>query len=420
VRAANALIVLYRERLDFVKAQQRVQTLASIFPGDSIYRQHALMLDFLLNGIPRQAVSLVGIDLGSVRYAEHRAILLLVAGETNAARRAVGMTNSSPSYAGAMVRYYLEPDSALRAALATALAGRAMQENVPDLADAWLVRAEDLLGQGVQTEIDWLKLRARVSLAKGDYGRARESASRVLALQAHDGEAMSLLAMTYMHLGRHDEALNLFTAAGDGDGLLAAALMRAREGEHGLAVRYAAALIKNAPLHGEAVRIQALSLEQLTMTNQALAALGAWHQAGGRDLSPLAVFARLEMALGRSQSALRLIDQTLAGIPTSRSAVKAGERGELAELFCLRGRILMGLGQFRPAEAAFAQAVSLGGLPEGKMVDLYLQHGDALLAIGRTARALSSWRRVQDLMPGEPRSRQRIKQHEPVTRQVLP
>lgn len=420
VRAANALVVLYRERLDFEKAERTLVGLAAAFPAEAVYRQHKILLDFMRHGIPRQTVSLAGLDLAAVRQPEHLAVLLLVSGDTNGARRIVGMTNDSPGYAGAMVQFFLAAEPGRRAGLAIALAGRAMQEGSALLAGSWLGQARSLLGNSAMSNMAWLRLQARVSLARGISGEAAGYASRLLEIQPRDGEAMGLLAAACVQLGRYDEALRLFMDAGDGDGLLAAALTRAREGQHELAVRYTRALLSRAPLHAEAVRIQALSLEHLKKTNEALDSLGGWYRKGGRDVSAVAVYARLEMARGRVQSALQLIDEALSRLPAQRSSVTRGDQGDLADLLLLRGRGLLTTGRPRQAEAAFARAAAMGGLSRERQIELSLWHGDALMAIGRSTSALAAWRRVQELQPGEARSLQRITAHERVTRRTVP
>jgi len=417
VRASNALLVLYRERLDFHRAGLMLDQLQKLFPDDVVYRQHRVILDFFRGGIPRQPVSLEGLEPESVKHPEQRAVLLLMSGDTNGARRAAGLENDSPGYAGAAVRFYLETAPVRRASLALALAGRAMQEGMPDLAGQWLAKGGAFLpGPERLTNADWLSLQARVALAKNEYARAAGYATRLVQSRPDDNEARSLLAAACVQLGRHDEAIRLFTAAGDGDGLVGAALTRARRGQPEVALRYSEALLRQAPLHGEAARLHALSLEQLARTNDALRALETWYGHGGREAATMAVYARLEISRGAGERALRLIDEAVSVGLGVRSGVPTVGRSERAELGLLRAQALCILARYQQAVAACNDVLALGGLQPGRQVELLLCQGQAFLATGRKRSALAAWRRVQVLVPGEQRSLRMLKEHEAVDR----
>ncbi|HPH02791.1 MAG TPA: tetratricopeptide repeat protein [Spirochaetota bacterium] len=415
VRASNALLVLYRERLDFRKVGLMLDQLQKLFPGDVVYRQHRVILDFLRDGIPRQPVSLEGLHPESVKQSEHLAVLLLVSGDTNGARRIAGLQDDSPGYVGAAVRFHLDPVPERRASLALALAGRAMQEGMTDLAEQWLTRGSTFLPVGESmTNADWLTLQARLALAQKEYVRAAEYATLLVRSRPADNEARSLLAAACVQLDRHEEAIRLFTAAGDGDGLVGAALTRARRGQPEVALRYTETLLRQAPLHGEAARLHALSLEQLSRTNDALRALETWYGHGGRDAATVAVYARLEIGRGEGQRALRLIDEAASRNTEVRSGVSLAVRGERAELGLLRAQALSLLKRYRQVVAVCEDVLALGGLPTERLVELHLCQGQAFLATGRTKSALAAWRRIQVLVPGEKRSLQMIKEHEAV------
>lgn len=412
LQTAVTLSGLYRERLDFEKAEKAFSRLPVGFPTETAWRAQKILLDFMRQGLPRQPLSLAGLDLSAVGQPEQLAVLLLVSGQSNAARKSIGLSNEATGYAGTMVRFFLAQEPEQKAGLALSLASYALQEEALPLAENWLERARSLLGAGALTQTAWLRLQTRVALARGLPREAAASAYRLFRLQPRDGEAMGFLARAYAQLGRHDEALKLFMAAGDGDGLFSTAVTQAKAGQHELALRYTETLLTRAPLHAEAVRLQALALEQLRKTNEALALLRGWYRQGGRDSAVTALYARLEMTRGRIKPALQLIDEVLSQPGGRRSAASRTAPTEFAELLLLKGRCLLTSGRAHQAEALFAQALALGGLSRAQQIELYLWQGDALLAIGRLTSALTAWHRVQGLLPGEERSLQRIRTHE--------